>query len=98
MHQVKIQHKLDSEFTRFITFVFLKFCSEAQKVSVFGVLLVHIFYTFGLDTEIYSANLCIHYECEKMWTSKNSEYRTFSRCEILTFSKFLASMSNENIA
>ena len=54
------------------------------KVSKYGVFSGPYFPIFGLNTEIYSVNLCIQSEYRKIRTRKNSVFGYFSRSESIT--------------
>ena len=48
-------------------------------MSKCGVFFGRYFSSFGLDTEIYTVNICIESECGKIRTRKNSVFGQFSR-------------------
>ena len=56
-------------------------------MSVFGVFLVRIFPTFGLNTDIYSVSLGIQSECGKIRIRKTPDYRDISRNDNLQSNK-----------
>ena len=56
----------------------------AWKVSKYGVFSGLYFPAFGLNTEKYVVSFRIQYECEKIWTRKNSVFGHFSRSEFFT--------------
>ena len=69
-----------SEFSSYMTMI------TVWKVSKYGVFSSPYFPVFGMNTEIYSVNLCIHCEYSKIRTTKNSVSGHFSRSGSLNFS------------
>ena len=58
------------------------FYPTVYKVSKYWGFSGVYFPVFGLNTEIYSANLHIQTECRKMRTRKNSVFEQFSRSDV----------------
>ena len=59
----------------------------AWKVSKYGVISGPYFPVFGLNTEIYEANLCIQSEYRKIRTRNNNGFGHFSRSGNWIFSR-----------
>ena len=58
-----------------------------RKVSKYGVFFGRHFPAFGLNTERYFVSLCIHSECGKIWTRKNSVFGHISHSVSFTIHK-----------
>ena len=64
--------------------------ATAEKVSVFGAILVRIFPELGLNTERYRVSLRIHFTCGKMRTTTTPNMDTFYTESIGTISRRLS--------
>ena len=56
--------------------------NSARKGSKYGVFSGPYFPVFGLNTEIYSVNLCIQFKYRKIWARNNSVFGHFS-CSVI---------------
>ena len=74
----KIRTRITPNMDTLWHFVFTLFATS-WKLSKCGVFSGLYFLLFGLNTEMYSINLCIRSKCRKIRTRKNSVFWHFSR-------------------